>query len=203
MQYDKLQERLDQNLERVSRLVTIYEERSSNGSERRSVQDTDLLRAAVVFLHATLEDLLRSVASYVYPTAPAKVLDSVPVVGSKGRHPEKFLLGELAQHRDKGVQELIDLSVQNYLEHETYNNTNEIAALIRHFGGDVSLVDPTFSELQKMMNRRHQIVHRADQKPQQESNQHCAESLTQEQVDTWIELVKSFADKFMTAYMLS
>ena len=52
----------------------MYTTRAGTGQGRRSVQDTDILRAAVVLLHATLEDLLRSLADWKLPTAEPMLL---------------------------------------------------------------------------------------------------------------------------------
>ncbi len=50
--------RLQWNLDRVKHLVAVYGQ-LEQASGRPTVQQADILRAAVVFLHATLEDFLR------------------------------------------------------------------------------------------------------------------------------------------------
>ena len=87
-------------------------------------------------------------ASHTLPSASPKVLDSIPLVGLPGHgRPEKFFLGQLGTLRDRSVQEVIDASVASYLEHKTFNDTHDIAALIKDFGGDVSIVAKHFSSL--------------------------------------------------------
>src|SRR5437588_8261871 len=85
------------NLGRVSNLVKLYENTSGRGKGRKAVHEADVLRAAVVFAHATLEDFIRSICAYFLPHADPSVLDEIPLVGlnASGR-PEKFLLGRLA-----------------------------------------------------------------------------------------------------------
>lgn len=101
--------RLESNLGRVSNLVELYDIVSGNGQGRRDVHATDILRAATVLLHASLEDVFRSLATWKFPSAGEEVLNGVPLVGlSEHGQPAKFFLGKLASHRAKTVQQLID-----------------------------------------------------------------------------------------------
>src|SRR5882724_1600829 len=99
------------NLGRVSNLIALYERTSGRGKGRKAVHEADVLRAAVVFAHATLEDFIRSICAYFLPQADASVLDEIPLAGlnSAGR-PEKFLLDRLTTHRVKSVDQVIRLS---------------------------------------------------------------------------------------------
>ena len=62
-----IRQRFGENLDRVRNLVSLYSSSVGVGQGRRTVQDADILRAAVVLLHATLEDLLRSLAEWKLP----------------------------------------------------------------------------------------------------------------------------------------
>jgi hypothetical protein len=62
--------RFKSNLERVDHLVALYDT-ATTGPGRRPVDKSDILRSAVVFLHATLEDFLRSLLEWKLPTAQA------------------------------------------------------------------------------------------------------------------------------------
>jgi hypothetical protein len=64
-----LEDRFHENLERVTDLVVLYDRVTGPASRRPSVQESELLRMAVVFLHAALEDLLRGVAEWRLPAA--------------------------------------------------------------------------------------------------------------------------------------
>ena len=57
-----LEGRFRENLDRVRSLVLFYDRVTGSSSGRASVQESELLRTAVVFLHATVEDLLRGLA---------------------------------------------------------------------------------------------------------------------------------------------
>src|SRR5207253_11452992 len=126
---------------------------------RKPVMSGDLLRSAIVFLHSTLEDLLRSVEVRRTPAAGESVLNDIPLVGVRG---EKFALGKLAAHRGKTVDAVILESVAAYLERQSYNNPEELAAFCARAGVDKGMLQPFFGVLGEFMRRRHQIVHRAD-----------------------------------------
>ena len=67
---DDIRGRFQDNLARVRRMVEAYESGAGKGKGRRSVKHTDLLRAAVILLHATLEDLLRNLCEWKMPGGP-------------------------------------------------------------------------------------------------------------------------------------
>ena len=68
-----------------------------------------------MFLHATFEDVLRSMARQRIAASQSLVLDDIPLVGtSRSGRAEKFFLGELDGHRGKTVDQLIQESVENY-----------------------------------------------------------------------------------------
>ncbi|MBE7474581.1 MAG: hypothetical protein DPW09_15170 [Anaerolineae bacterium] len=75
---NQIQDRLDKNLTRAKNLVNIYEIYAPE--KTKMVEYTDLLRAATVFLHATLEDFLRSIAAWKLPLAEAVASQGVPLV---------------------------------------------------------------------------------------------------------------------------
>jgi len=107
----EIRDRLDKNLTRVRNLVEFFRERAPTNTKQ--VKDTDMLRAATVFLHATLEDFLRSIAAWKLPLASAEILSKIPLSGTEN---PRFTLGDLVSHRGKEVTKLIKLSVDTYLE---------------------------------------------------------------------------------------
>jgi hypothetical protein len=125
---DEMQSRLDQNLDRVQSLVELYERQAGSGPGRRGVKDADLLRAAVVFLHATLEDLLRTLLARRWPlTNMAELLDKIPFAWKK----DKLSLSELVPHRDRKVSEIIEDAVESYLETSNFNNVGDVKEALR------------------------------------------------------------------------
>jgi hypothetical protein len=150
--------RLAENNQRVNRLLQFFDEdlKEREGGE-------DILRAAVVLIHASLEDFLRTLASELLPAGDENSLKDIPLAGSGsfGRN-EKFVLGQLAQHRGKTVDELLRQSVADNLGRSNYNNTKEIAQLLTKIGFKPEEHNDEFAAIDQMIQRRHQIVHRAD-----------------------------------------
>lgn len=51
-----------ENIKRVRNFITLYQNATSKtGSGRKTVIETDILRAGIVFLHSTLEEYLRTI----------------------------------------------------------------------------------------------------------------------------------------------
>jgi hypothetical protein len=127
------------NLARVRTLIELAETRFPR--DRFSQIKDDILRAAVVFLHATLEDFLRFIGSKYIPASGEDVLNRISLFGSSDvLWPEKFFLGKLAPHREKKVDQLISESVAAYLDKLSFNNPSDISQLLQSAGVDVDAV---------------------------------------------------------------
>jgi hypothetical protein len=132
---------------------------------------------------------LRDMAHWKLPTASPQVLDTIPLVN----RPKKLALGELANHRGKKVDDLIVESVKAHLEHSNFNNTDEIGGLLISVGIEVARVNSRFPDLQKMMKRRHQIVHRADrQDAVRGRGDHKIRGINKKAVRDWAVAVEEF-----------
>lgn len=157
-----ISERIDQNISRVENLVLIYENldlRADDGRRRR--HDTDILRAAVVMLHASLEDFLRGVLQWRLPVSGKNEIDLVPLLGQGKRNAEKFNLGSLVEYRDWKVSDLIDDSVKSYLDNwSTFNDAAQVKNAIDRSGLESEGFN--YTEISEMISRRHNIVHKAD-----------------------------------------
>lgn len=156
-----------EGFERVARLLSlarrIHQPTSLSVLGDRSDQEAaqDILRAAVVLIHAHLEEFLRTMARVLLPEGNEACLNEIPLAGL-GRRKEKFFLGKLVQHKGKLVDDLLKSSVSEHLERSNYNSTDEIGKLLKSLDFEVSDHDKEFPAIQQMMERRHQIVHRAD-----------------------------------------
>ena len=150
---------------------------------------TDVLRAAVVLLHASMEDVLRSLAYWKLPAAAPTVLEKIALVGSTNT---KFHLGNLAIHRGKTVDEVIKGSVDATLERSNYNNCEEVVGLLVSIGLDPAPLKQYMSELDSAIRRRHQIVHRADTNPDTGRGRHMVSSIAPRDLDKWIANLNDF-----------
>jgi len=188
--HEEIQSRLGANLDRVRAIVEVYQERAGTGPGRRSVATVDLLRAAVVFLHATLEDVLRSALEWKWPQSTAREhLADIPLVGH--RKP-KIELADLLPHRGKTIDDVIRQSIETQLERSNFNNVGEVKAALKRAGLDPALVAPYQTRLAGMIGRRHNIVHHAERHDSVGPGRHGAGSLARTVVATWVDAVDAF-----------
>lgn len=103
----------------------------------------------------------------------------------------KFFLGELANYRDKSVQDVLKDSVLEFLEDSNYNNPGQIKQLLESIGIDYDDFDLDWDALGRMNNRRHQIVHRADKNENHGSGHYSAADISLNTVEGWIGCVSS------------
>jgi hypothetical protein len=127
----------------------------------------DILRAAIVLAHASLEDLLRSVAGNRWTLiSPEEVADELPFPGS-GKVDGKF--GSLLAHRGRSIDALVEESLckfqearYQYLDRLTLNSVDDICALLRKIKVDHSMFRREFARIAWLITRRHKVVHNAD-----------------------------------------
>jgi RiboL-PSP-HEPN len=188
-------ERLHENMARVLGLVQFYSSlRGSLYDDPKTVDD--ILRAAVVFAHATLEDFLRTLAGNLLPYAGENVLAAIPLKGL-GSRAEKFSLGRLSQFRSQTVQQVIEASISAHLERSNYNDVDEITRLLNDLGLEGTSAKEYYSSLAELMTRRHQIVHRADVVEPQGKATRDIQHIEGTQVLEWITAVVGFVEKIL------
>lgn len=183
------------NLDRVLSLVESYDQ-ITGGGRRRATSSSDLLRAAVVFLHAALEDLLRSLAEEVLPNANGAILAELNL-SLPGDNRSKFGVDDLAKFRGSSIDEVIGRSIRESLERSSYNHLGDIRGLLRRIGLGYHDVDRYASDLAAMMNRRHWIVHRVDRDYSKPSASPRAQPIKKSTVTAWLEAVRSFGSSVL------
>src|SRR5690554_2581801 len=193
---EAIRERFTQNVVRVRSLISIYQNSvAGSGRGRRGPTKTDILRAATVLLHASLEDCLRSLAYWKLPLSGRDVLDKIPL---KSAAPAmKYSLGALVAHRGQRVDDVIRDSVNEYLERSNYNNTLEVAIFIESIGVDTNRVNASFPAIEELMKRRHQIVHRADRDETGGRGNHSVRSIGRGKVVAWTDAAEAFCNALL------
>jgi hypothetical protein len=198
-----LEDRFAENLDRVRNLVSLYDRVTGPSPGRSSVQESELLRIAVVFLHATLEDLLRGVAEWRLPSASAEVLSQIPFVGGDGRR-TTLTLGDLAAHRGSPVEYVITESVIAYLGRSSYNNPEDIAKVLGQVGLPQKAKERLMSSyalaLRALMSRRHQIAHRLDRNDFSGRGHHVALSIDKMTIERWMSILRRFGNELVAEF---
>jgi hypothetical protein len=189
--------RLNESFERVTELLSAAEHtsrptfRSVEFDRSRQAAADDILRAAVVLTHAYLEDFLRTIASVLLPAANESCLDGIPLAGLTTRT-DRFSLGKLVQHKEKTVGQVLHESVSEYLNRSTFCSTDDIAQLLCRLGFSVPDHNHDFPEIQRMIERSHQIVHRADRIKPSDSDTYTLQPIEAYEVLTWLKATNDF-----------
>ncbi len=122
----------------------------------------DIMRASIVFLHSSLETALREIVRLKLKYDGD--LSSIPfseVPGYKNKK-DKFALVELVKYREKTINDIIEMSVDNHLSNVSFNSTSDIVSMFKQIGLPTKTLEKHFAVLDKIMNRRHDIVHEGD-----------------------------------------
>lgn len=151
------------NMARISSLVRlVHPVKQAGAMPSIDSVGADVSRAIVVFLHATFEDLLRTTARERLAAADPDHLNDIPLMGSKGRRAQKFSLGALTEHRGKTIDELLQQSVDEYLNGRSFSSCRDVTTILEAMSLEPHLFWFLFADLERMMKRRHRIVHEAD-----------------------------------------
>jgi hypothetical protein len=180
------------NMVRVTQLLSLYGSLKENEKFSSLSATEDILRLSVVFIHSTLEEFLRRLAIDLLPNASEKALNNIPLATEAGGRVEKFSLGNLAKFKEKTVDEVIKQSVESYYERSNFNNTQDISVLFSDIGIDIKKFNGCFSELNKLMNRRHFIVHRGDKTRKPNESLAPISPINSEEVTNWLNVVTEF-----------
>ncbi len=188
-----LKSRLHDTLSRVENLVRMHEKIYGSRGVKKAAEG-DILRSAVVFLHAALEDFLRGISIVYLPDSSSGALDKIPLLGSDSHRPKNFGLGALLVHKHKRVGRLIEQSVAAHLRKSNYNSVAEIDSLLTDCGHSKwPDIKETFPPLGQLMERRHRIVHRSDSTDTRQTGRQKTAPITMDEVYRWLGVVRKFA----------
>lgn len=190
---EELTEHSLMNYYRIENLIQLYEKETKDKKGKRFNHQIDILRSAVVFIHATLEDGMRSIAKHYLPLCDKEIIDKIPLIDiNKSGKPEKFFLGRLLSHSDKSVNELIEESISSYLDKISFSSVSDIASMLSTFKINQSKINKLYPSIEEMMKRRHHIVHRADKIKASGPGRQYAKSLSAKKVRDWNDKVNIF-----------
>lgn len=158
-----IEQRFAANLDRARALVDAHDG-LVDASGIPSAVAVDFLRAAVVLLHASMEDVLRSLEGLRLPGCTADVFRDFAFVlpSDPRRRPQKITLVELLEYRGRTVDEVLGTTIREYLETTNYNNAAEVVTTLRRINLGSTAAELNAAELEALMRRRHWIAHRAD-----------------------------------------
>lgn len=152
-----------ENQRRVENLISAAAGLAA-GSPAQIELSHDVLRAAVVFLHSSLEEIVRNLYVQRLPNVKNKDnLNKIPLLTDPPNiRPAPVFLGQLAQFSGQFVENVIIKSIEAYVDSFNLNNTTQLAQSLQLVEIGVVKVEKYFPELNRLMARRHQIVHQMD-----------------------------------------
>ena len=152
-----------ENQRRVENLISAAKDLSV-GPPAQIELSQDVLRAAVVFLHSSLEEIVRNLYVQRLPNVQNREsLNRIPLLTDPPNiRPTQVLLGQLAQFRGQFVENVIVRSIEAYVSSFNLNNTTQLAQSLQLLEIEVVKLEEYFPELNRLMARRHQIVHQMD-----------------------------------------
>jgi hypothetical protein len=202
-------EEFDLNLKRVGNLLNIFDrenakkkeevQSSPDEKEQVEIEQQDLLRASVVFLHASFENYFRTVIIDYLKTNKQNTNVKLPEMGlpnAENPRTEKFYISQLLPYLGKNVNSLVDEAIENHMNKISFNNFNDICTWTNTMRIDLrtfKAVDGYSEKLEKLIKRRHKIVHEADKSSgsntENEDEKTRAARIQKGSVDTWIKVV--------------
>lgn len=169
----------------------------------------DTLRAAVVLLHASTEDLLRALESLTLEQADPATLESFNLCyapPTPGTRPiEKLSLPALARaYPGASIAEVTQRAIAHALDHANYNNLEELISVLQRLAiRPKPLMDRFAEQLAAMMRRRHWIAHRADhmEATATDSTSPVLTPIHQVEVESWVDAVERFGEQILNQYV--
>lgn len=172
---------------RVDHLVNLYEDfraKLKKSKGRTFPHVTDILRSAVVFCHANLEQIMREYMLHEADWSD-EFLSEIPLVNSDYPRAKKITLADLVPYADKGVDDLLIESVEKYLEKKSFTSVDDLIFVVKSCHLNVEDYKKHFPLLAEMIQRRHHIVHTADVEVKSGKGRQMTKTLSVKKVRDW------------------
>jgi len=184
---------------RVRNLIHLYHQLSSLGVKEED-RLHDILRAAVVFLHSTLEEFIRNLFLWKLPSGSKESLNRIPLAGTPAHQRAKpFSLGDLTRWNEQTVAEVIRESVESYINQLNVNSIEDITSSLQMAGLVYEPYRKYFSDISDCIERRHHIVHQMDRDLPHGTGPAQPRNITAPTVEAWMKNTSSFVENLIAA----
>lgn len=182
------------NISRAKNLISASKQLEGSSAESARLSH-DVLRAAVVFLHASLEEVIRNLYVQRLPNSSPDHLSQIPLItdGASSRS-AKFMLGDLVPFRGEFVENVIIKSVEAYVDTFNLNNATQLANCLELAELPTEPLRQHFSALHDLMQRRHQIVHQMDRSDELDPLTVPLSSIDALVVERWAQALEDFVN---------
>lgn len=182
----------DRNIDRVKSLCALYNSLKTNEvKEGKDYKFTDVLRSAIVFLHSSFEEYFRNVLRDVLPaTCTQEDLQKISFTTKDGKHIDKLTVSNLLQYKGKTIDDLVADFIGDTLDTTSFNNYSDIVNWAQKIKVDLSSFTSQ-DKIEKLIKRRHKIVHEADNNKTDKMNKTYSLTAIQESVvKEWLDAVQ-------------
>ena len=182
----------DRNIDRVKSLCALYNSLKTNEvKEGKDYKFTDVLRSAIVFLHSSFEEYFRNVLRDVLPaTCTQEDLQKISFTTKDGKHIDKLTVSNLLQYKGKTIDDLVADFIGDTLDTTSFNNYSDIVNWAQKIKVDLSSFTSQ-DKIEKLIKRRHKIVHEADNNKTDKMNKTYSLTAIQESVvKEWLAAVQ-------------
>ncbi len=187
--HDFTNNEFSQNIYRVENLIAAYEKLTDQSAGDAEVAN-DVLRAAVVFLHSSLEEVIRNLYLYNLPNASTESLNKIPFATHEHSHrPKNIQLGDLLEFKGQFVENVIQESINRYVDVLSINNSTQLVECLKLANIRYEPLRQFFDPLNSLMQRRHQIVHQMDRSNELDPLAYPINIIDLETVNNWKEAV--------------
>jgi hypothetical protein len=188
-----------ENMARVAKLITASQKLEGLSSGERELAK-EVLRSAVVFLHSSLEEVIRNLYLYRLPNVSAEKLNTVPFAGHESSHrPKNIQLGDLLPYRGKFVENVIFESIDRYVDTFNLNSSTHLATCLNLANVPDEPMKKFYACLDSLMKRRHQVVHQMDRANRLDPLTEPVNDIDLSSVLSWKEAVEGFTRSLMNA----
>lgn len=183
------------NIRRTRNFITLYEKAKSSGPGRKDTLTTDILRSGTVFLHATVEEYLRTtildcrLKKLEDKDNSKAALINVSLPGDNSGHSKetKYKVMELLDYREFTVDELLKESLKDKTSYLTFNEYSQIVSSLNEVGIHINDKYDKQELIDGYIKRRHKIVHEGDKNENKGSGNYRTASINATQLNSWIE----------------
>lgn len=166
-----------------------------------NAQVEDVLRAAVVFMHGTLEEIIRSLYLERLPSASEGTLNKIPFAAHNPKHRDKCIqLGELKNFSGQYVDNVIRHSINIYVDSMSINNSDQLVASLKLAGIQTAPFNEHMQELNQLMKRRHKVAHQMDRDNEYDPDLAAPNPISFEQVELWNSTLVAFMETLKDRY---
>lgn len=182
----------DLNIARARSFIELFEARGTGRDGNQLVSDTDLLRAAVMFIHSSLEEFFRGLESEYWLDYDIDYLNTIPFY-IDGRADKKISLGDLFKlGRGRSVDDFVEsMVIKDIYARRNITQISHIINAITRLGITHNLEEAECAKLAALLERRHLIVHQADRRssPEARGSKGKVRSLKTPEVNDWLQSV--------------